>query len=62
MRRLLSLFVACLALLMMALPALAQEDPLAKAVLLPNIVGWALVVLALVLIVLLRLWSSRRPN
>jgi len=50
------------ALLVAALPALAQEDPLANSVLLPNIVGWGLLGLAVVLVILLRLWSSRGPQ
>jgi len=47
----------------MALPALAQQgDPLAHSVLLPNVVGWALAGLAVVLVILLRLWSRRGPQ
>ncbi len=46
-----------------ARPALAQEgDPLAEAVLLPGVVGWALLGVAVVLVILFRLWTSRGPN
>ena len=62
MRRLSVTWIACLMLLAPALPALAQEDPLANSVLLPNLVGWGLVGLALLLAVLFRLWTSRGPR
>ena len=46
-----------------AVPALAQEgDPLAESVLLPNMVGWALAGLAVLLVVLFLLWSRRNPG
>lgn len=62
MRRLTVLFVICLALLTTALPALAQEDPLAHSVLLPNIVGWGMVGAAVMLVIIFRLWSRRGPQ
>ncbi len=57
-----AILLSIVALLVAALPALAQEDPLANSVLLPNIVGWGLLGLAVVLVILLRLWSSRGPQ
>jgi len=57
-----AVLLSIVALLVGALPALAQEDPLANSVLLPNIVGWGLLGLAVVLVILLRLWSSRGPQ
>ena len=43
MRRFLIFLTVILAIFATALPALAQdEDPLANSILLPNIVGWAL--------------------
>jgi hypothetical protein len=46
-----------------ALPALAQEeDPLANSTLLPNTVGWALVGLAILLMILFILWTRRSPG
>ncbi|MBX7252419.1 MAG: hypothetical protein K1X50_10575 [Candidatus Promineofilum sp.] len=57
-----AVLLSIVALLVAALPALAQEDPLANSVLLPNIVGWGLLGLAVVLVILLRLWSSRGPQ
>ncbi len=57
-----TILLSIVALLVAALPALAQEDPLANSVLLPNIVGWGLLGLAVVLVILLRLWSSRGPQ
>ena len=63
MRRLSVTSLTLVALLLMALPALAQQgDPLAHSVLLPNVVGWALAGLAVVLVILLRLWSRRGPQ
>ena len=62
MRRLSVWWITCLILLATALPALAQEDPLANSVLLPNLVGWGLVGLALLLAILFRLWTSRGPR
>jgi len=47
-------------LLLTFLPAAAQEeDLLATAVLLPGVVGWAMVVLAIVLMVALAKWMRR---
>ncbi len=57
-----AILLSIVALLFVALPALAQEDPLANSVLLPNVVGWGLLGLAVVLVILLRLWSSRGPQ
>ncbi len=57
-----AILLSIVALLVGALPALAQEDPLANSVLLPNVVGWGLLGLAVVLVILLRLWSSRGPQ
>ena len=57
-----AVLLSIVALLVAALPALAQEDPLANSVLLPNVVGWGLLGLAVVLVILLRLWSSRGPQ
>jgi len=63
MRRLPVILITLLALFVAALPALAQEgDPLAEAVLLPGVVGWALLGVAIVLVILFRLWTSRGPN
>ncbi len=62
-RRLPVILLAILALLTAALPALAEEgDPLAKSVLLPGVVGWVLFGLALLLIIVFRLWSGRGPS
>mgnify|MGYP000992989711 FL=1 len=62
-RRLPVILLAILALLTAALPALAEEgDPLANSVLLPGVVGWVLFGLALLLIVVFRLWSGRGPS
>lgn len=57
-----AVLLSIVALLVGALPALAQEDPLANSVLLPNIIGWGLLGLAVLLVILLRLWSSRGPQ
>ena len=62
MRRLSVLWMTGFLLLATALPVLAQEDPLANSVLLPNLVGWGLVGLALLLAILFRLWTSRGPR
>ena len=58
-----TMVAAALALALGAVPALAQEgDPLAESVLLPNMVGWALAGLAVLLVVLFLLWSRRNPG
>mgnify|MGYP003377105479 CR=1 FL=1 len=63
MRRLPVILLTILALLLKALPALAQEgDPLAHSVLLPGTVGFALAGLAVLLFLLLLLWSARGPR
>jgi hypothetical protein len=63
MRRLSIILLATAALFLVAQPALAQEgDPLAGAVLLPGVVGWGLLGLAVVLVILFRLWTSRGPR
>lgn len=63
MRRLPHLILTLVSLLLMALPALAQEgDPLANSVLLPNVVGWGLLGLALLLVILFRVWTMRGPR
>ena len=63
MRRLPLLLLTIVALLLTALPALAQEgDPLAHSVLLPGTVGFALAGLAVLLVVLFRLWTMRGPR
>ena len=62
MKRLLIVLTLLLAMLAAALPALAQEDPLANSVLLPNTVGWALAGLAVLLMLLFILWTRRNPN
>ncbi len=63
MRRLTVIFVTIVALLLAALPALAQEgDPLAHSTLLPGTVGFALAGLAVLLFLLLLLWSARGPR
>lgn len=52
-------------ILLLALPTavLAQEgDPLAHSILLPNIVGWGLAGLAVLLMVLFVLWTRRNPQ
>lgn len=62
-RRLPEILLTIGALLLSALPALAEEgDPLANSVLLPGAVGWALFGLALLLVVIFRLWSGRGPS
>jgi hypothetical protein len=63
MRRLPLILLTIVALLMAALPVLAQEgDPLAHSVLLPGTVGFALAGLAVLLFLLLLLWSARGPR
>jgi hypothetical protein len=63
MRRLYGAVILIAGMLAGPLPALAQEgDPLAESVLLPNVVGWGLVGLAVVLMVLFVLWSRRSPG
>lgn len=63
MRRLPVSLMVLLALLATALPVLAQEeDPLANSVLLSGTVGWAMFALAILLVVLFRLWTRRGPN
>jgi len=50
-------------ILVAALPVMAEEgDPLANSVMLPGTVAWAMVGLAIVLVVLFRLWTRRGPN
>lgn len=58
-------FIALLLLLLIgsALPALAQEEgPLANSVLLTGSTAWALVGLAVLLMLLFVLWARRGPN
>lgn len=62
MRRLPLILLTIVALLLTALPALAQEDPLANSVLLPGVVGFVLAGLAVLLFLLLLLWSARGPR
>ncbi len=63
MRRLLVILLTMIALLLTALPALAQEgDPLAHSVLLPPVVAWVMVGLAALAFLLLLLWSARGPR
>lgn len=63
MRRLPVILIVSVMLLLSALPALAEEgDPLANSVLLPGTVGWAMFGLAILLVVLFRLWTRRGPN
>ncbi len=63
MRRLPVIVIVIVMLLLTVLPALAEEgDPLANSVLLPGTVGWAMFALAIVLVVVFRLWSRRGPN
>jgi heme/copper-type cytochrome/quinol oxidase subunit 4 len=57
------ILLTIVALLLTALPVLAQEgDPLANSVLLPGVVGFALAGLAILLVVLFRLWTMRGPR
>ena len=63
MRRLTTILLTLVTLLLTALPALAQEgDPLANSVLLSGVVGWVMTGLAVVLFLLLLLWSARGPR
>ena len=63
MRRFPVFLLTALALMLTALPALAQEgDPLAHSVLLPGTVGFVLAGLAALLFLLLLLWSARGPR
>ena len=63
LRRLPVILLTIVALLLAALPALAEEgDPLANSVLLPGAVAWVLFGLALLLVVIFRLWSGRGPS
>jgi hypothetical protein len=63
MRRLAVILTLVLMMPAAALPPLAQEgDPLAESVLLPNVVGWALFGLAVVLMLLFILWTRRNPS
>lgn len=63
MRKLSVVLLVLLATFVAALPVLAEEgDPLANSVLLPGAVAWAMVGLAIVLIVLFRLWTRRGPQ
>jgi hypothetical protein len=63
MRRLPIVLSVGMALLVSALPVLASEgDPLANSVLLPGTVGWIMVGLAILLVVVFRLWAGRGPS
>jgi hypothetical protein len=63
MRRIPVFIITILVLLAAALPVLAAEgDPLANSVLLPGVVGWALLGLALLLVIVFRLWVGRGPQ
>jgi hypothetical protein len=63
MRHLLFFSIMILGLMAVALPALASEgDPLANSVLLPGVVGWSLLGLALLLVIVFRLWVGRGPQ
>jgi hypothetical protein len=63
MRRLSVILLLLSGIAAAALPALAQEgDPLAESTLLPNVVGWALVGLAVLLMILFILWTRRGPS
>jgi len=63
MRRLPAIWLTIVALLLAAVPVLAEEgDPLAKSVLLPGVVGWVLFGLALLLAIIFRVWSGRGPS
>lgn len=58
-------FIAVLLLLLLgsALPALAQEEgPLANSLLLTGSTAWAMVGLAVLLMLLFVLWARRGPN
>lgn len=63
MRRLPVMLAVLSLILVAALPVMAEEgDPLANSVMLPGTVAWAMVGLAIVLVVLFRLWTRRGPN
>lgn len=63
MRRLPVMLAVLSLMLVAALPVMAEEgDPLANSVMLPGTVAWAMVGLAIVLVVLFRLWTRRGPN
>ena len=63
MRRLPLILLTIVALLLTALPALAQEaDPLAHSVLVPGMIGFVLAGLAALSFLLLLLWSRRGPR
>ncbi|MFO7663851.1 MAG: hypothetical protein R6X18_14835 [Chloroflexota bacterium] len=63
LRHLIVSSIMLLSLLAAAIPALASEgDPLANSVLLPSVVGWVMVGLALLLVVIFRLWAGRGPR
>ena len=63
MRRMISILLLLFALAAAAPAAFAAEgDPLANAVLLSGMVGWAMVGLALLLVVLFIFWTRRGPN
>jgi hypothetical protein len=63
LRHLIVSWIMLLSLLAAAIPALASEgDPLANSVLLPGVVGWVMVGLALLLVVIFRLWAGRGPR
>lgn len=63
MRRLSVGIALVFTLLVTALPALASEgDPLANSILLPGVVGWLMVGLAVLLVVVFRFWAGKGPN
>lgn len=63
MRRLALIILSGMTMLVTAMPAAAQgENPLDIAVLLPGLVGWIMVGLALLLMVLFVLWTRRDPG
>ena len=63
MRRFPVFLLTALALMLTALPALAQEgDPLAHSVLVPPTVAWVMVGLAVLAFRLRLLWSARGPR
>ncbi len=63
MRRLPFVFLAFMAMLAAALPALAQgEDPLAHSVLLDGMISWAMFGLAILFMLLFILWTRRGPH
>lgn len=63
MRRLSTIGVALLFTMAAAFPALAQEEnPLAKSTLLTGSTAWAMVGLAVLLMILFILWARRGPG